>query len=167
MGCYKTFESGFIITNNTYPTITDNELLNLLRASFIRTHNNATAEDIQLAEYISSEFCKVVSDSKDYLISATIATDVVNGMEKDGIIYPSAQLDGQAGLNIALTPKSVNKKLKFVRTLEQTIYKNGTQSFIRLERVTERDGATIKINNIPIAYIEEHLGVRINNLPIA
>ena len=53
-----------------------------------------------LIRFISNEFSKIVTDNKEYLISATISSDIINNTEIDGIIFPSVQLGGQAGLNI-------------------------------------------------------------------
>lgn len=85
-------------------------------------------------------------------------------MNFDGIVYPSVQLGGQGGVNIALTTKAVNRKLKFRRTLEQTLYKKGDQSFIRLEKAY---GKKLQRKQFPDSYIEKELNINsVLDLPI-
>lgn len=105
-----------------------------------------------------------MTDSNEYLISATIASEICKVY--DGIVFPSVQLGGQAGLNIAIPPIISNKKLRFVRTLRQTLYKNGAKSIIRLERATEKDGKITKLG-YPDSVIEKELGIKsLLELPI-
>ena len=109
-----------LICDTTFEEVNDNSLLNQLRNAFDLFHGEQKSrnEEREISRFISSEFTKVVQDNCEYLISATLATDIVADMNFDGIVYPSVQLGGQAGLNIALTPKTVNHKLRFKRTIE-------------------------------------------------
>ena len=85
-------------------------------------------------------------------------------MNFDGIVYPSVPMGGQAGLNIAITPKAVNRKLRFRRTLEQTLYKNRDQSFVRLEKA---EGKNLPYKQFPDFIIEKELNIEsIFDLPI-
>lgn len=155
-----------LINDNTYEDVNSNALLNQLREAFIHFHGecDSSKEEKDLSRFISSEFSKVVKDDYEYLISATIATDIINDMTFDGIAFPSVQLSGQAGLNIALTPKAVNRKLKFKRTLEQTLYKNSGHSFLRVEKA---DGKKLLREQVPDSYIEEELNINsLSDLPI-
>lgn len=155
-----------LINDNTYEDVNSNALLNQLREAFIHFHGerDSSIEEKDLSRFISSEFSKMVKDDYEYLISATIATDIINDMTFDGIAFPSVQLSGQAGLNIALTPKAVNRKLKFKRTLEQTLYKNSGHSFLRVEKA---DGKKLLREQVPDSYIEEELNINsLSDLPI-
>lgn len=159
-----------LITDQTFPNIHTNSLLNQLRDAYVFFHGNkkSTAEEKAIAQFISDEFSKVVNpdESYNYLISATVATDIVKDMRFDGIVFPSVQLGGQGGLNIALTTKATNKKLRFIRTLDQTIYKKGGKSYLRLEKVYEK-GVTKIIRQIPNEYIIRDLNIKsLNELPI-
>lgn len=131
------------VSDTTFANINNNILLNQIREAFIRHHNNSTEYIKRVARFISDEFAKTTNDPSEYLISATIATDCINDLGFDGVIYPSVKLGGQAGLNIALSPHAVDTKLRFERTLEQTIYKNGAKAFIRIERACEGGVSTI------------------------
>lgn len=155
-----------LIDDTTFPEIRDNALLNQLRSVFSSFHGQmrSTEEEVEMVRFISAEFSKKVNNDKEYLISATIASDIVKEMEFDGIVYPSVQLGGQAGLNIAIVPKAVNKKMRFLRTLEQTFYKNGKQAFIRLEKVDGKKLSNLKVTDSEIA---KELGISsISTLPI-
>ena len=134
------------ITDTTYTAVSDNELLNQMRDAFIRNHyrNNSTETIKMVSRFIGDEFSKTINDSFEYLISATIASDFINDLGFDGVVYPSVKLGGQAGLNIALSPQAVDTKLSFIRTLVQTLYKHRDKSFVRIENVNE-DGISIKL----------------------
>ena len=156
-----------LINDETFADIQNNALLNQLREAFIQFHgeHKSTNAEKEISRFICSEFSKVVKDEKNYLISATVATDIIKDMRFDGIVFPSVQLGGQAGLNIALTPKTVNHKLKFLRTFEQTIYKNGDSSFVRIEKV---NGKKIRSSALlPDNVIEEQIKIKkLSDLPI-
>lgn len=155
-----------LINDETFTEVKDNIILNQLRDAFTLFHGeqNSSDEEKEISKFISSEFAKKVNSNNEYLISATIATDIVKDMGFDGIVYPSVPMGGQAGLNIAITPKAVNRELRFRRTLEQTLYKNRGQSFVRLEKA---DGKKIPHKQCPDSLIEKELNIEsIFDLPI-
>ena len=155
-----------LICDNTFEIVKDNTLLNQLRKAFVLFHGEQKSSNMekQLSRFISSEFSKVVQYDYEYLISATVATDIVRDMKYDGIVYPSVRLGGQAGLNIALTPKAVNCKLRFRRSFEQTLYKNEEQSFVRIEKV---GGKKLFPQQIPDDQMEKVLNVNsLSDLPV-
>lgn len=158
-----------LITDNTFPDVHDNILLNQLREAYVLFHRNkkSTLDERTISQFISDEFSKVVKNNENYnyLISATVATDIVNDMGFDGIVFPSVQLGGQGGLNIAIKPHAVNNKLKFIGTLEQSLYKSEKTSFLRIKRATMK-GITRQINQVPDSYIIRELGIKdLKNLP--
>ena len=155
-----------LINDGTFADVKDNIILNQLREAFVLFHGEqkSSSEEKEISRFISNEFAKEVKNDNEYLISATIAYDIVKDMNFDGIVYPSVPMGGQAGLNIAITPKAVNRKLKFHRTLEQTVYKNGDHSFVRLEKA---DGKRLPHKQFPNSIIEKELNVEsISDLPI-
>ena len=155
-----------LINDETFTEVKDNIILNQLRDAFTLFHGeqNSSDEEKEISKFISSEFAKKVNSNNEYLISATIATDIVKDMGFDGIVYPSVPMGGQAGLIIAITPKAVNRKLRFRRTLEQTFYKNRGQFFVRLEKA---DGKKIPHKQFPDSIIEKELNIEsIFDLPI-
>ena len=155
-----------LINNETFTEVKDNIILNQLRDAFTLFHGEqkSSDEEKEISKFISSEFAKKVNSDNEYLISATIATDIVKDMGFDGIVYPSVPMGGQAGLNIAITPNAVNRKLRFRRTLEQTLYKNRDLSFVRLEKA---EGKNLPYKQIPDYIIEKELNIEsIYDLPI-
>lgn len=126
-----------------------------------------TDQEKDLIRFISNEFSKVVTDNKEYLISATISSDIINNTEIDGIIFPSVQLGGQAGLNIALSTKAVNSKLRFIRTIGHTLYKNRDKSLLRMEKITENKCKTKDFNQFNNQIILNELNIKsIKELPL-
>ena len=153
------------VTDNTFPSVKNNNLLNRLRKKIVES--SGSIEDEDFIHFISEEFSKVVRNNKEYLISASLTTYMTNIFGLDGIVYPSVQMAGQAGLNIALSPDAADKKIRFIRTLGQSFYKNKNKSIIRLEHVTEFGGQTIPISNIPDDYIIQNLQIRtLDELPL-
>lgn len=153
-----------LINDSTFPEIKDNKLLNIFRNSFMNysVRQKLSNDELAVLHFLSNEFSKVVSCSDEYLISATLTTDMLSDLSCDGIVYPSVQLGGQAGLNVVLTTSAADDKLKFVRALEQTLYKNGKHSFIRLEKAYQ-EGIELPVpeqpSNEDLAKI-----LKINNL---
>ena len=45
----------------------------------------------------------------------------------DGVMYPSVQTGGEYGFNVAITPKSVDTKMKLVLAYETHLTKNREQ----------------------------------------
>lgn len=155
--------SAFLETNN-------NKLLNLLRDSFNQCWggDKSTKEEKEIADFVSKEFCKIVNSNNDneYLISATIATNLLKSNKYDGIIYPSVQVNGQCGVNIALTTEAADNKLKFIKVADSTLYKNKENSFIVIDNITE-NGITKTISQIENHNIKQILHIDdINKLPI-
>lgn len=153
------------IADSTFPEVQNNKLLNDLRDVFKKLL--FTDQEKNLIRFISNEFSKVVTDNKEYLISATISSDIINNTEIDGIIFPSVQLGGQAGVNIALSTKAVNSKLRFIRTIDHTLYKNRDKSLLRMEKVTENKGKTNDFNQFNNQIILNELNIKsIKELPL-
>ena len=79
----------------------------------------------KLAEFVARQFAKRVKDGNnfEYLISAHFAN---NALETDyGIIYPSVQVYGKLGFNVALRPDIINSHLDFIDAEKHILYKAG------------------------------------------
>lgn len=77
----------------------------------------------KLVELVSYQFAKSVKDGENYqyMISAYFAH---NTLETDaGIIYPSVQVKGQLGYNVALRPDIVESHLDFIGAEKHILYK--------------------------------------------
>lgn len=77
----------------------------------------------KLVEFVAGQFAKRVKDgcNYQYLISAFFTHNV---FETDyGIIYPSVQVNGKLGYNVALRPDIVNSHLGFIGAEKHILYK--------------------------------------------
>ena len=156
------------ITSTTFRNVTKNSLLNQLRELHQKYRNEFQSNQVDIADFISDEFSKRVAHNEphQYIISATISSDIIRDNDIDGIIYPSVQMQGQCGVNVALLPKAVDEKLEFKRTMLQTLYKNGEKSVIRLEHCTENNILT-DISQYSDNDIAIQIGVNnLNELPL-
>ncbi|MEZ4790142.1 MAG: RES family NAD+ phosphorylase [Flavobacteriales bacterium] len=67
---------------------------------------------LRLSEFLATDFAKPVTKGWQYKISAAFATHVKK-LGIDGLMYPSVKADGDTSVfNVALTPTSVDNKLK-------------------------------------------------------
>jgi len=156
-----------LITDKTFPNVQDNKLLNMMRDMFLSVHKSSSEEEINLAHLISDDFSKPVFNDKEYMISATLTTEIIADMGFDGVVYPSVRLSGQAGLNIALKPSVADAKLDFIQVAEQVLYKNGDLSINRIENVTPKGQITKNQTQFPDRVILERLGIySLDDLPI-
>lgn len=155
------------ITDSTFINCNNNTMLTDIRDNFqLKMKQKLTLEELNLLNFISQDFGKFVdfNNNHEYLISATITTDIITKMGLDGVIYPSVKLSGQGGLNIALTTKATDEKLRFKKVIKQTLYKNKDLSYICFESITEKDKTTI-IEDISDLKLNELLGgIDINDL---
>lgn len=153
------------VTSSTYPEIKDNCLLNQLRDNYDRLCT--VLDDREISEFICQEFIKTVNREENYkyLISATISTYITNDEKYDGVIYPSVQMSGQCGLNVALTPNAADKKLRFDSIINQVLYKKEAHIILNIESTT-KDGKTENIHQYKNLEIEQQLGIdSVESLP--
>lgn len=156
-----------LITDKSFPNVQDNQLLNMMRNMFLSVHKSRSEEEINLAHLISDDFSKPVYNDKEYMISATLTTEIIADMGFDGVVYPSVRMSGQGGLNIALTPSSSDSKLKFERVVDQVLYKNRDHLICRIESITENGQGTKMFYQFPDELIVKQLGINsLEDLPI-
>lgn len=131
------------VTDETFPNIKDNALLNKLRKQYIQNKKNLTDDQIRLSRIINYEFTKLVADSDNhaYLISASIAHDIFyeltspTGIGWDAIIYPSVQTQGRGGLNVIIRPDVVDRCLRMNHILELSHFKDIDKSVLTIDCV--------------------------------
>lgn len=86
-----------------------------------------------IVEYMSSEISKKSVQAEDYFKIANFVYYLLyiknDTKHLDGIIYPSIKAEGE-GYNIALKPRSVDTKLKFVAALLCYLVKNEKKSHL-------------------------------------
>lgn len=131
------------VTDETFPNIKDNALLNKLRKQYIQNKKNLTDDQIRLSRIINYEFTKLVADGDNhaYLISASIAHDIFyeltspTGIGWDAIIYPSVQTQGRGGLNVIIRPDVVDRCLRMNHILELSHFKDIDKSVLTIDCV--------------------------------
>ena len=129
------------VTDETFPDVKDNKLLKELREQYVRNKRNLSEEQIRLSRLINHEFTKTVDDSREYLISASIAHDIFykiessNGVGFDAIIYPSVPVRGEGGLNVIIRPDVVDRCLFFTHRVELSHFKNKKEMLLKIDRI--------------------------------
>ena len=112
---------------------------------------------------------KLLSDLRNTFNNMSLTSQEKNLIRfiSDEFIFPSVQLGGQGGLNIALSPNAVNSKLRFIRTLGQTLYKNKDKSLIRIEKYTEKNSKTHIKYQFSNQILLDELNIKdVNELPL-
>lgn len=127
----------------------DNSLLSELKRVY-EEHIKRTPdieEDVDsISKFLAKEFSKENTENKDYnyLISAIFSEIAIEDYGYDGVMYPSVQAGGQLGFNVAITPSSVDSKMKLILVYETTLFKNKEKARIVGERIGHiQDNATI------------------------
>lgn len=87
---------------------------------------NFEEDKLKLCEFISAEFSK---ENSDYFFSSHYSHFACNilSREHDGIAYPTVKFEGD-GLNVAIKPESIEKKLQFVSAVECYLIKPKIES---------------------------------------
>lgn len=77
----------------------------------------------RLVEFMSCQFAKKVQDGDNhkYMISAYFAHNTLE--TEAGLIYPSVQVNGKLGFNIAIRPDIVQEYIEFVDAEKHILYK--------------------------------------------
>lgn len=77
----------------------------------------------KLVEFVSEQFAKRVSegDNSQYMISSYFAHNSL--LTDSGIIYPSVQVNGALGFNVALNKDIVDSHLEFIGAEKHILYK--------------------------------------------
>lgn len=100
--------------------------------NLLQEHNLEQEEidfHLDFLKFISEEFSKKVSNSEDYKISAAYTNLALLDPDVSGITYPSVQTD-YFGVNIVLTPETVDQYVKPIICSTQIVYKKGMKSLI-------------------------------------
>lgn len=111
-----------VIQSNTYET--PSKLILNLQKDFKTKFGNLP--EMNFINFIASEFSKEDASSKEdykYLISAWFSK-VCCDLGYDGVLYPSVRAGG-AGMNVAIKPEAVDKKMKLIQADEFDFIREG------------------------------------------
>lgn len=146
-----------VVIHKDYFCNPNNSLLEQLKSAYdaYLTKYTNLADDVNLsAKYFAKEFSKSNEDGADYnyLISAIFTEIVTTNYNLDGVMYPSVQVSGQFGFNVAITPNTVDTKMKLISVYETQIKKDKEDVHIGGK---SRYGKIL--SNLDILYTEEYL----------
>lgn len=113
-----------------------NKLLTALKYDFRKAFKDNHYAEL-MSDFVSSEMSKLVPSGCDYqyYISASICHRLLYECGYEGVVYPSVKLGGQAGMNIAIRPDVVSKKIKIGHIATQCYYKNKEHGFVDIEYI--------------------------------
>ncbi len=126
-----------------------------MQRNYIRLLPNYPAEQDfivefdKLVKFVAQQFAKGVKEGNNfqYMISAYFAHNV---LETDsGIIYPSVQVNGKLGFNIALRPDIVESHLDFIGAEKHILYKAANYMQVPANKYSDKYIAMLLgINNL-------------------
>ena len=91
---------------------------------------NYSSESIEFFTFLGDLMAEPNSSCL-YEVTATCVDFILENFSYDGILYPSVPTDGQ-GLNICIKPNVVDKKVRFLGAVLETIVRRGDKSEIKI-----------------------------------
>ena len=139
---------------------TNNGAVNTMQRNYCRLLPEYPAEPDfiplfdKLVEFIAGQFAKRVpeGDNSQYMISAYFAHNTLE--TESGIIFPSVQVDGNLGINVALKRDVVENNLEFIGAEKHILYK--ADNYLQVPANTYSDEQIARyldianLNNLPI-----------------
>lgn len=125
----KTINSALICHPNVYVDSNPNGFVNEMQRNYKRQLPDYPSEPDfiptfdRLVEFVARQFAKKVPEGENfqYMISALFAHFTLK--EDEGIVYPSVQVQGNLGYNVALRPDVVENHLEFIGAEKHILYK--------------------------------------------
>lgn len=158
------------ITDNTFPAIRGS-YIEAFREQFRKNKPNLTLEQLEMAYFLDAEFTKIVQDGEDwnYKITALLAHDIFATLpnDEDAIIYPSIQMGGQAGMNIAIRPEVVDSSMRVDYISEISFYKYHEKACVITDQVYDSQRHPLPTIFCPESVICQKIGVEsLSVLPV-
>lgn len=125
----KDIDMALICHPNVFVDANYNSTVNAMQENYKRRLPDYPAEQDfipifdKLVEFVSGQFAKRVSegDNSQYMISSYFAHN--SFLTESGMIYPSVQVKGKLGFNVALRPDIVENSLEFIGAEKHILYK--------------------------------------------
>lgn len=156
----KDINSALICHPNVYVDSNPKSFVNEMQRNYLRQLPDYPCEPEfipifdKLVEFVSRQFAKRVKegDTSQYMISAFFANSTLK--ESEGIIYPSVQVQGKLGYNVALKKDIVDSHLEFIGAKKHILYK-------------ANDYMQVPAGEYPDKHLAVSLGISsLNSLPI-
>ena len=125
----KAIDMALICHPNVFVDSNQNSTVNAMQKNYIRRLPDYPSEKEfipifdKLVEFVAGQFAKKVSegDNIQYMISSYFAHNSFS--TESGIIYPSVQVNGKLGFNVALRPDIAENNLEFIGAEKHILYK--------------------------------------------
>lgn len=156
----KDIDMALVCHPNVFVDANYNSTVNAMQKNYIRLLPGYPAEQDfipvfdKLVEFISGQFAKIVpeGDNSQYMISSYFAHNAL--LTESGIIYPSVQVKGKLGFNVALRPDIVENSLEFIGAEKHILFKAD-------------DYMQVPAGEYPDTHLAVSLGISsLNSLPI-
>ena len=156
----KDIDMALICHPNVFVDANENSTVNAMQENYKRRLPDYPAEQDfipvfdKLVEFVSGQFAKKIpeGDNSQYMISSYFAHNAL--LTDSGIIYPSVQVNGKLGFNVALRPDIVKNSLEFIGAKKHILYKAD-------------DYMQVPAGEYSDAHLAVSLGISsLNNLPI-
>jgi len=136
--CAMYFHNDFMIDGTHEKEVNKNFLTEIHKLG-----SELSEKSTAILTFFSNEFAKEIKDeAKDYnyMISA-IFSEMMIDFGKAGIHYPSVKTKytEKVGLNVAISPSTVDSSLRLISSIECTLYKRGKEVFIDNEMIATID----------------------------
>lgn len=156
----KDIDMALICHPNVFVDANENSTVNAMQENYKRRLPDYPAElefipiFDKLVEFVSEQFAKRVpeGDNSQYMISSYFAHNAL--LTESGIIYPSVQVKGKLGFNVALRPDIVENSLEFIGAEKHILFKAD-------------DYMQVPAGEYPDTHLAVSLGISsLNSLPI-
>lgn len=151
----KDINSALICHPNVYVDSNPKSFVNEMQRNYLRQLPDYPSEPDfiptfdRVVEFVAKQFAKKVPEGENsqYMISAFFAHFTLR--EDDGIVYPSVQVQGNLGYNVALRPDVVDTHLEFIGAEKHILYKANQYMQVPANKYPdERLAASLEIKNL-------------------
>lgn len=156
----KDIDMALICHPNVFVDANENSTVNAMQENYKRRLPDYPAElefipiFDKLVEFVSEQFAKRVSDgdNSQYMISSYFAHNSL--LTDSGIIYPSVQVKGALGFNVALKQDIIDSHLEFIGAEKHILYKTNDYMQVPAGKYSDKHLAASlgisSLNSLPI-----------------
>jgi hypothetical protein len=129
-----------IVDEHNFNEVSNNALLTELKNTFDSIPGTEEQKEKYklILSYFADEFSKEgIQKDYEYLVSALFSEIITTELGYDGVMYPSVQLGGQLGFNVAIKPEIVDNNLILDIVAESTIYKKKDKSLLLVDKISD------------------------------
>ena len=132
-----------VVHKDIFADVENNALLKELHIGyeeFIKKFPDIEEKNNLIAKFFAEEYSKEnITNDYDYFLSAVFSEFVAYDLGYDGVMYPSVQVGGQIGFNVAIKPDAVDNKMRLDIIGESTLYKNKDKSINITDKISSME----------------------------